>query len=301
MSQQPIESDENWETPAAASLQVLDDDGIPDVFDVVEPLTTDEARHLTDNIRTTAGLLFTLLARAHKGRAWVALGYSTFADYVHEEFDMSRSRAYQILDQATVVAAIEEATPDGTPLAITEAAARDLKTILGDVVPDIAERTEGLPPEEAGHIVDEMIGNYRDQVRDKREQDALDREEAAMDAADRAGFSGSGGNPSGGGSYVPPPDDVYDDDPEDTGLDAAQVRQRIAAAYDLYTTLTVLKGMPEPDSLISVIPVERRMQINDAIEASLGWLAEFRDQWKAQPWQAGADQEDESEEEDEEL
>lgn len=253
--------------------------------DIATPLTTDQARELTETIRSTSEVLYVLLARAHAGRAYAALGYSTFADYVRDEFDMSRSRAYQILDQSRVVAAIEAAAPDGTDLpTISEAAARDLKTIIGEVVPEIEQRTAGLAPHEAGEVVEEIVEEYREQVKDRREEAALEREEREMDEAERRGFAAEGG---GSGPYMPPPPPVFDDEEEDDDFDPALIRRNVQAAYDLYSSLSALKSMPDVESVINTIPVERRNQINDSLTNSREWLAEFEAAWYAQPWQDG--------------
>lgn len=247
-------------------------------IDITEPLTTDQAKELTETIRSTSEVLFMLLARAHAGKAWLALGYSNFGDYVREEFDMSRSRAYQILDQAKVVAAIEAAAPEGAPIPnISEAAARDLKSIIGEVVPEIAERTHGLPADEAGDVVEEIVENYRDQVRNDREQDALEREEAAEDAAERRGFS-----ETGGGIYTPPPPAPTYDDEDD--YDPALIRRNVQAAYDLYSSIAACKSMPDVESVVNTIPPARRMQVTDSLDPAIQWLLEFREAWMAAPW-----------------
>lgn len=286
MSEQPL--DDQWddddmsEDMPAVILDVVPDPALP--AGIAEPLTTDQARELTDTIRSTSEVLYVLLARAHAGKAWEALGYGSFSDYVREEFDMSRSRAYQVLDQSRVIAAIEAAAPDGTDMpTISEAAARDLKTIIGEVVPEIEARTAGLPAHEAGQVVEEIVEDYRDRVKEKRENDALDREEAEQDAAERRGFSDT----PGGGLYTPPPPPEFDDD-DDDDFDPALIRRNVQAAYDLYSSLSALKSMPDIESVINTIPVERRIQINDSLAASTQWLAEFQQAWFAQPWQDGA-------------
>lgn len=273
------------DSPGPVSLEVIPGDlDLP--ADISAPMTTDQARELTDTIRSTSEVLYVLLARAHAGRAWEALGYSSFAQYVKEEFDMSRSRAYQVLDQARVVAAIEAAAPEGADLpVISEAAARDLKTIIGEVVPEIEQRTALVPAHEAGQVVEEIVEEYRDKARDRREEQALDREEQEMDAAERRGFADTGA--PGTGLYPPPPPPTYDDDPDDD-FDPALIRRNVQAAYDLYSSLSALRSMPDVESVINTIPVERRTQINDSLRTSTQWLAEFEAAWFAQPWQDGA-------------
>lgn len=302
MSEQPWEDDDMSEDVDASegALEAAPEPNLP--ADIAVPLTTDQARVLTDTIRSTSEVLYVLLARAHAGKAYEALGYSSFADYVRDEFDMSRSRAYQVLDQSRVIAAIESAAPDGTDLpVISEAAARDLKSIIGEVVPEIEARTAGLGPDEAGQVVEEIVEDYRDQVRERKEDAALEREEREEDEAERRGSSEPGNGP-----YTPPPPPDFDDDDDD--FDPALIRRNVQAAYDLYSSLSALKSMPDVESVINTIPVERRVQINDSLRSSTDWLAEFQSAWFAQPWQDGDattgddyDEDDDEYEDDDEM
>lgn len=253
--------------------------------DITAPMTTTEAQEITERIRSTADVLFVLIARAHAGKAWVAMGYGSFADYVREEFNMSRSRAYQILDQARVIEAIEAAVPAGTALEITEAAARDLKQIIGEVVPAVEAATAGVAPDEAGEMVEEIIGEFRHQVQERREQDALDAEERAAEAAERRANGDLYTGPPGG--YSEP---IYDDEDD---IDPALVRRNVQAAYDLFSALNALQSLPDVDSVINTLPPERRMQVNANLAPALDWLTEFRDAWNAQPWQNGIDEDEE--------
>jgi hypothetical protein len=50
-------------------------------------LDATQARAVTDRIRTKMGDLMGEIAKAHIGRAWLALGYATWNDYVKGEFD----------------------------------------------------------------------------------------------------------------------------------------------------------------------------------------------------------------------
>ena len=267
---------------------VLVDVATSHVVNIHEPLSTDEARELTEHIRSAADVLYILIARAHAGRAWEALGYSTFTDYVRDEFDISRSRAYQLLNQAQVVAVIEAASPDGTDVHISEAAARDLKSVIGEVVPDIEQRTAGMDPVEAGEVIEEIVAEHRDKAREKRELSEEDEYERESDAAavhdDRKGFTEADGD--GPGSYTPPPPPppIYDDHDE---IDPALIRRNVQAAYDLYSSLSALKGMPDLQSIIDTIPVERRVQINENLPTARAFLNDFAELWFAQTWQNG--------------
>ena len=182
MSEQTIQ---DWETspqdltdPDTAVLGVVPDTAADlieadDTGDLIsEPMTTDQAREITDAIRSTSEVLYTLIQRAHRGKAWLSLGYGSFAEYVREEFAMSRSRAYQILDQARVIDAIEAAAPDGATLPhITEAAARDLKSVLGEIGPAITDATSGLDdPDEAGRVVEEIENGPEEELAEQVRQ-----------------------------------------------------------------------------------------------------------------------------------
>ncbi len=127
---------------------------------VASVLTPDEARALTDEIRDTVDNLWQLIERAHAGKAYKALGYTSWADYVRAEFNMSESRSYQLLDQARVIRAIERAT--STDVEITEAAARDLAPILPLVTAEVRERVASGEP--ADIVVPDVVARARKPV-----------------------------------------------------------------------------------------------------------------------------------------
>lgn len=70
-----------------------------DTGELIAYCTPDEARHLTDAIKSSAERLWSLLMEAHDRKAWAALGYTTWRDYAMTEFGMSQSHAYRLLDQ----------------------------------------------------------------------------------------------------------------------------------------------------------------------------------------------------------
>jgi hypothetical protein len=213
-----------------------------------------QAWDLTAAIRSTGEVLYALLARAHAGRAWVVLGYPTFGHYVRAEFNMSRSRAYQLLDQARVVSAIESALPEGARIPdLTEAAARDLKSTLDEVLGEIRERLANESAAETDKIVMEIVGNYRR----LRDPDERPRRSAAVtnDALHRL---------------------------EDPWVAAERTDRRTSqVASDLTLSLTALGSMPDPGVVIEQIPPDRHKQIDDAIDAATAWLQDFKSHWKA--------------------
>ncbi|MGV8847371.1 MAG: hypothetical protein ACOH1Y_17450 [Propionicimonas sp.] len=247
---------------------------VTELLDITGPLNVEEARELTEHIRSASDVVYVLISRAHAGRAWEALGYESWEKYVRAEFDISRARSYQLLNQAAVIEAIESAVPDGTEVKISEAAARDLRSIIGDITPELAAATAGLPADEAGEVVEELVDRYRTERNDRKTQEA---EEAAAERADREGFNGGPGN----GTWTPPPVAEIEDDMGDS----VAVRRNFQAVYDLYSSLSALKGMPNIQDVINTIPPERRIQVNANMPVALGWLQEFSDSWAAQSFQ----------------
>jgi ribosomal protein S16 len=122
------------------------------------PLSVDEARTLTDRIRSAAETLWSLLLEAYERQAWRTLGYGSWKDYVEEEFSMSRQHAYRLLDQGRVIRALEEATGGVSPVGdVSERDARAIKPDLPEVTEEIRERVEaGEEPTEAIRAVVEQ-------------------------------------------------------------------------------------------------------------------------------------------------
>lgn len=69
---------------------------------IAEQLTFDQAKEITAQIRGGVENVSLLLKQAFDGNAWGALGYTDWRTYAMQEFQMSQSRAYQILDHAKV-------------------------------------------------------------------------------------------------------------------------------------------------------------------------------------------------------
>ena len=72
-------------------------------------MDTQAAFELTTRIRNSTHELAQLIRQARDGRAWLALGYSTFDEWTHESFGWHRSRAYQLLNMAMLDEEVREA------------------------------------------------------------------------------------------------------------------------------------------------------------------------------------------------
>lgn len=126
-------------------------------------LTAAEAGALTAKIKSYVGVTWVLIAEAHARRAHKALGYATWADYVEAEFDISRSRSYQLISQARVVLEISEAV--STTVDISEREARDLEPMLAEAKQAAVEAAEALPddatPEDKSAAVSDALDRLR--------------------------------------------------------------------------------------------------------------------------------------------
>lgn len=160
-------------------------------------LSDSEAKELTDEItaymRRASEKIHELVARAHAGKAHIALGYATWGDYVTGELDMSVSRSYQLINLNRVISAFDEALPDGASVELTEAVARDVHKDLDAIAGRIREETAGLDADDAAARTGEIVEEERSRIRDSR---ASEKGETAGDYP----------------TPVVPSDDVVDDD-----------------------------------------------------------------------------------------
>ena len=157
-------------------------------FEQLPPLRKAGARSLTDKIRAHVSEARTLLAEAHDRQAWKVLGYPTWEAYVRTEFDMSRSRSYQILNHARVTKELVSASGVSTSVDISEAAARELKGHLHEVITRINHRlAEASPDADPVEIVNQVVTEFREELRQEdeaehdKEQGKRQRSEASGD------------------------------------------------------------------------------------------------------------------------
>lgn len=115
-------------------------------------LSKSEAKSLTDKIRKSVDGLWALLLEAYERKAWKALEYKTWESYVKAEFDMSRRRSYQLVDQGRVIRAIKEVTGENVQH-VAQISARDVDAVkdeLPTVTTEIESRiSQGETPDKA--------------------------------------------------------------------------------------------------------------------------------------------------------
>lgn len=173
------ELDEVFESEGLA--EIMDED-----YDVEKLMSKHEAIEITEAIKSVSGAMLALLVQAHEGKAYRAMGYSTWAEYVRGEFDYSVQRSYQLLDQAKIISMIEEATPEGTSVKLTEAQARDIKRELPKIVERIEEETYELEPEDAEDAVNRIIAEAREDQ--KAADEAIAAREKSVKEAEEEGI-----------------------------------------------------------------------------------------------------------------
>lgn len=138
------------------------------------PLEEKAARKLTEDIKSTTTALYILLKKAHDTKAWVSLGYSSWTEYISKEFDFSRARSYQLINQANVIEEINEAS--GLNLYITEREARDIKKRLPEITKKLKEdvKNADLDESEAEDKAKEIIKAEKENIDNSEDYDKSD-------------------------------------------------------------------------------------------------------------------------------
>jgi hypothetical protein len=124
-------------------------------------LDTEAALSLTARIREATKHVCLLLLEAHKGRAWVPLGHTSWEQYVHDEFGISRSRSYELLDQGRVIEAVVSAAGLSEIPDISAYAAGQLKGRLKELVAAIRRRIGKEGSSRAAQIVVDVVRQER--------------------------------------------------------------------------------------------------------------------------------------------
>ncbi len=235
----------------------------PTTGEVVQLLNKTGARDLTDRIKATVESLWFLLLESYERRAWAALDYSSWREYATAEFELSESRAYQYLDSARVVKAIEAAsvstiveTPGRAAIVrINEHQARKLKPHLADVTNKVRERvthaTEvetAVPPERVQEIVGEVVADALDELK-KAQEDA-----AAIRALNE--------------EFQPP------------GFDPEADRRHSILCQSFLRLLTGLTELPPADELVRQLEAIDRPVVDAHLDPALLWLTEFAESWR---------------------
>ena len=135
--------------------------------DIAKALNKEEAQALTTRIKTNVESLWQLLTEARDRRAWEALGYASWAEYVRMEFDMTRQRSHQLLNQGVVIHRLSEAAGLSTVVDAPPVAEWQTRTITPEILPQAVAEVRhavetGTPPVEA---IRETVSNFSEAER----------------------------------------------------------------------------------------------------------------------------------------
>jgi hypothetical protein len=268
-----------------ATLIQLDEEGNEVVTEInfsSPELDEDGAREITDRIRTTSNVLYLLVKRAHAGKAYKALGYTSFESYVNTEFNFSKVYAYRLLNQANFIEAIEARVPEGTEIRITEPISRKLKKVLPELLEELEGRVSDIEdPDEAGDIIEDIIRENRE----KQEANNFlnDEDDEEIGEPERQG--------TGNGTWQgddDDDDDVYfddsedfDDEDEDALENSNDVRRKFDKIYNLYSGLKHINSVGDGEELVPFLPRERWDEFTDLLNSVHPWLADFKEKFEA--------------------
>lgn len=181
--------------------------------EIVCDITPVAARELTERIKSAVEGVWRLVCYANESKAYAALGYGTFADYVKAEFGMSARHAYRLIDQAVVIREIEAAVADvthgshvavspmgdtangDTRVHLSEREARDLKPVIDQVTSDLKDALADAALDEPGALagaIEKVVTKHRDKAQQKADEKAKHEEDAAVvaDLAEQAEQNG---------------------------------------------------------------------------------------------------------------
>jgi hypothetical protein len=248
-------------------------------------MSHEEAQNITDAIRSAATATWVLLTKAHQFKAYKALGYETWADYVKTEFEISSQRSYQLLDLGKAVAMIEAVTPEGTIVQITEAQARDIKRELPAITEKIADETRGKTPEEASEDVDRIIDEIREQK--KADDKEAEKRAKAAEEAEQEGYQRGLEAAADALLEADRPDgmtDIADDglvemDVAGGGNDNLSPEDSMNL-YNFFNMLSGVSSLPEPEDFINVVPKSRSAEIDRQLLEATSWLNRFQTLWE---------------------
>lgn len=149
--------------------------------EIVAECTPEKARTLFVTAGRHADGLCMTVAEINDCRAWAVLGYSSFKDAVQAELNISERYAYNLLDQARVTRALNEAAgldcAAAQSLGISNSAARDLKPHLDEVARKVEEATRDTEPELKAEAAKAAIEILRDEIVAEREEAKAEKED----------------------------------------------------------------------------------------------------------------------------
>ena len=126
------------------------------------PVSRIEAETLTERIKRGVGNLSMLLLQAHDGRAWIPLGYSSWADYVGIEFGFSRPRSYELLNHGRVLRSVMQVAALSVPPPISPYAASQAKPRIKELLNEVKRSIRpGMSENEIASALGPIVAQVR--------------------------------------------------------------------------------------------------------------------------------------------
>lgn len=91
-------------------------------------MTEEEARQLTKQLQSKTQQLAKLIKKAHDGRVWEPLGYSSFTDWSNNELPFTHGRAFQLLNIGVLTELLHETSPLSQTFVLTDKQARAISS-----------------------------------------------------------------------------------------------------------------------------------------------------------------------------
>lgn len=242
---------------------VESEDVIESSTEIVEVLSEDEAQKLTKDIQSTTTALYVLLKKAHDTKAWLALNYKSWTEYIEKEFEFSRARSYQLINQANVIEEINNAS--GAPIYLSEKEARDIKKRLPEITKKIKEEVKdaGLSGDQAEEKVKEILEHEEKQNIDNA--DSVDE-----------GFKS---NSHAESDYQEPEEDnaLYTSNKQ---LNANLSQEDEQFYENLIISLKFMKELPNPTLFGEKVKncSKNKKELNELSEYAFSWLTRFKDE-----------------------
>lgn len=127
----------------------------------------EEANEQLEQVKQRAGNIDRMLEEAHRRKAWKALGYRMWEEYTTAEFHMSRSRSYQLIDQAKTMLALEQAIGGSVDLPQLDggsvaAIKDDIEVVAEEISVGLEEAGPEAAPEQVAEIINDAIKGAKD-------------------------------------------------------------------------------------------------------------------------------------------
>lgn len=246
------------------------EDGTVTIEDV-NILTEAEAKDLTASIKSTATATGLLLKKAHDQKAWKALGYNSWTEYIENEFKFTRARSYQLLAQANVIAEISEAAETETFL--TEKEAKMIKKELPTITQKIKEEVKDIEDEDERQDKTNEIVKSEIQRQMENDKDTYDESKDFDAMVEEDGGSAQRDNSVGSGSGLDNRDRLVDED------GPSEVEQANFYMENLQRTLSIMETFPKADVIAnsSDLAEDEKIELRNRIKYAISWLENLRD------------------------